>query len=83
MSLFCPPELKPVYYVQFSSKRSYKVFLYQVLMRGGEKSATATAEVNGLSSEQSVAVHRLVSSLPAFKNLLKTCDNPGQKFYYV
>ena len=51
---------------------------FQVLMRGGEKSAAVpAAELPGLSAEQSVAVHRLVSTLPAFKNLLRACTDPA------
>jgi len=50
---------------------------FQVLMRGGEKSSTTPADIPGLSVEQTVAVHRLVNSLPAFKNLLKACDSPA------
>ena len=49
----------------------------QILLRGGEKSAATPASVEGLSPEQSVAVHRLATTLPAFKELLKACQNPG------
>ena len=50
---------------------------FQVLLRGGEKSAAISSSVEGLSPEQSVAVQRLASALPAFKNLLSACQNPG------
>ena len=50
---------------------------FQVFMRGGEKSAAVPSDVHGLNAEQSVAVHRLVKSLPAFKNLIRACSGAG------
>ena len=50
---------------------------FQVLMRGGEKVAAVPVTLPGLDPVQSVAIHRLCTSLPAFKNLMKACGNPG------
>ena len=55
---------------------------FQVLMRGGEKSggggaADCPADLSGLAAEQTVALQRLTSSLPAFKNLARACSSPG------
>ena len=53
------------------------------MLRGGEKSAATPSLVDGLNPEQSVAVYRLANSLPAFKNLLQACDNPGTLSLYI
>merc|ERR1711970_253925 len=51
---------------------------FKVLLRGGEKGGIGQlAPIAGLDDEQTVAVYRLVGSLPAFKNLVAKCSNPA------
>ena len=51
---------------------------FKVLLRGGEKGGIGQmASVPGLTEEQTVAVTRLASSLPAFKDLFTKCSNPA------
>merc|ERR1712106_804039 len=51
---------------------------FKVLLRGGEKGGIGQlAPIYGLTDEQTVAVYRLTTSLPAFKDLVAKCTNPG------
>jgi len=51
---------------------------FKVLLRGGEKGGIGQlAPIHGLTDEQTVAVYRLTTSLPAFKDLVAKCTNPG------
>merc|ERR1719495_1400349 len=51
---------------------------FKVLLRGGEKGGIGQHSIiSGLTDEQTVAVHRLSSSLPSFKNLASKCSNPA------
>merc|ERR1719481_1528091 len=51
---------------------------FKVLLRGGEKGGIGQlAPISGLTDEQTVAVYRLSSSLPAFKDLVSKCSNPA------
>merc|ERR1719427_2521204 len=64
-------------YLKAMPKESTMDAEFGILLRGGEKVATTSTIVDGLTPEQSVGVQRLATSLPAFKNIMKACQNPG------